>query len=149
MADIDSVAMRAMDAAEDPTPAAVEAPAPASAATTPAAGGGKSIGMSLPSVSTMRSVIGNGVFRVLVVFAVVAVMLVAINPPFVQARGKRNSVEAAPCSYGRVLVAAAVGAVLAGLVPLGVQNHAAITDNFGKFRDWVKRVTAKEAAAEK
>lgn len=92
------------------------------------------------TLSTLNIVMQHMVFRLAFVFLVSFVMLVAINPPFVQARSskKRNALEAAPCSYGRVMVASAIIAALVALVPLGLKHRERIGSALLSAQSWIK-----------
>jgi len=92
------------------------------------------------TLSTLNIVMQHTVFRLAFVFFVSFVMLVAINPPFVQARTnrKRNALEAAPCSYGRAMVASGIIAGLVALVPLGLKHRDRIGGAFVSMQSWMK-----------
>ena len=84
--------------------------------------------LPVPSVASIKQMLGHTLFRLAFVYAAACVILISLNPPFVQVRSrkKRNALEAAPCSYYRVMVAAAVITAIVGVAPLVVQHRAAI-----------------------
>lgn len=115
-----------------PPPAAAPAAAPPPPPIDP-------LEISLPAPS---SVLATDAFRLVLVFVVTSAMLLLLNPPFVHAprdkRDKRrNPLEAAPCSYGRVLFGAALIAAIVALIPVLIRNWGSITGEFARARDWV------------
>jgi hypothetical protein len=101
----------------------------------------------MPSAATLRTVMGHGLFAALVVFAVTALMLVMVNPPFVHEPSEkpRNALEAAPCSYGRVMVSAAVFALLAAAVPHAVRHRKRIAEAATSIQGWVSKLRSSTA----
>ena len=130
--DADEVARKAMLSGTALAPEQTPTPAPPALRS---ANAGPTI-----TLSTLNIVMQHMVFRLAFVFSVSFVMLVAINPPFVQARTsrKRNALEAAPCSYGRVMVASAIIAGLVALVPLGLKHRERIGGAFVSMQSWIK-----------
>jgi hypothetical protein len=98
----------------------------------------------MPSMKMMKTVVSHTAFRLLSVYLISFVILVAINPPFVQARSKkkRNALEAAPCSYGRVMVASAIITTLVALIPLCLQHRERLGGMFSSMQKWIKNRTS-------
>jgi hypothetical protein len=127
-------------------PAAAPAAAPVAApVAAPSAPGvvGKSL-FAMPTAATVRMVLGHDGFAALVVFAITSILLLVVNPPFVHAASDepRNALEAAPCSYGRVMAAAAVFAVLAALVPFLIRHRGRFVDVAATVQKWVASLRA-------
>ena len=99
----------------------------------------------LPSISLFTSAIGTGVFTAMMVFVVITIILIAVNPPFVHAPSDepRNALEAAPCSYGRVMTAAAVFAVIAVAIPIAVKHRQRIISGSNRALAWAKSIQAQ------
>jgi hypothetical protein len=121
---------------EIPKPAAVAPPAqPAASRAAPAA-------IAVPNVElpSVKQVVGHTAFRLGLVYVVACIMLISINPPFVQVRAKkkRNVVEAAPCSYSRVMVAAAVITSVVGVAPIAIEHRNAIAKTLCRVQAMVK-----------
>ena len=97
--------------------------------------------LPVPSMASIKSFVGHTTFRLVTVYLVAFMMLVAINPPFVQVRSKkkRNALEAAPCSYGRAMTAAAFITVIVGLIPLVLENKDRISAVAAKMKSMVRK----------
>ena len=85
-------------------------------------------------------VVQHPAFRLGFVFLVTCIILVTLNPPFVQVRSKnKKPIEKAGCSYARVLVFATLVTVVVALIPLGIKHK-------DKIRALVGRLQTKAAA---
>ena len=117
-----------------PQPTAPAAPA-APPATAPAARP-----LTLPSITSIRQLCRHTAFRLFFVYVAACVMLISINPPFVQlrTRKKRNALEAAPCSYSRVFSAAAIITAIVGIAPVVLRHRATLATAFTRLQSAVK-----------
>jgi hypothetical protein len=97
---------------------------------------------TVPTAMTManvKHVVSHVVFRLTFVFFMTFGILVAINPPFVQVRNeKKNPIEASPCSYGRVIIAAAIVTLLVGAIPLCIKHKDKFATVVQKIKGWRK-----------
>lgn len=121
-----------------PAPAPVQASAPPSAPPQPPSPIDP-LELSLPAAS---SVLATDAFRLVMVFVVTSLMLLFLNPPFVHAprdknQRRRNPLEAAPCSYGRVMFGALLIAAIVALIPMLIRNWGSISGAVSHARDWV------------
>lgn len=101
--------------------------------------------------TTAWKVAKHPAFRLVVIFIVAVLVLVIINPPFVHSRRdkndpERNELEAASCSYGRVMVSAAIITTVAALVPLALQHQEKIIQAYHKIEASIRRISAKSSS---
>lgn len=96
---------------------------------------------SPPSTESMKNMVQHPAFRAFAVFLVAFILLCAINPPFVNAtvEGERNPLEEPPCSYGRVMISAAVFAGMVLLVPLCLKHRSKFETGFNTVKGWVDK----------
>lgn len=97
---------------------------------------------TVPTAMTManvKQIVSHVVFRLTFVFLMTFAILVAINPPFVQVRNeKKNPIEASPCSYGRVIIAATIVTMLVGAIPLCIKHKDKFATVVQKIKGWRK-----------
>ena len=84
---------------------------------------------------------GHSAFRLLIIFLISCIMLLSVNPPFVQVRSKkkRNALEAAPCSYYRVMVVSVTMVVIVVILPVCIRNKNTFVATYEKLRQMVSR----------
>lgn len=135
----------APSAPAQPKPAPPAAPKVVAVVTAPEAAAAKpeapaAPALPVPSVASIKQMLGHTLFRLAFVYAAACVILISLNPPFVQVRSrkKRNALEAAPCSYYRVMVAAAVITAIVGVAPLVIQHRAAIGGVCARIQGMIK-----------
>jgi len=74
-------------------------------------------------------------FRLIFVFIITCVILVLLNPPFVQVRSKnKKPIEKAGCSYKRVLVFATIVTIVVAAIPVGIKHKDKIKAVFTRAK---------------
>ena len=83
----------------------------------------------------------HSAFRLFIIFLISCIMLLSVNPPFVQVRSKkkRNALEAAPCSYYRVMVVSAIMVAIVVILPVCIRNKNTFVATFEKLRQMVSK----------
>lgn len=123
-----AVARKAMMGGEDVMVPTIAVPVVAIPETAPI-----SLKSKLPSLATVKRVCNHAAFRLVMVFLVTCILLLIIHPPFVQVRKAKNDLEKAPCSYGRVMVVAAVVTGVVALVPLALKHKEKVMATLKKI----------------
>lgn len=93
----------------------------------------------------IKTVIQHTAFRIIIIFVISCIILLSINPPFVQCKRKKdkNPAEASPCSYGKVIIVSFIIASLGFLIPLMIKHSKSITDNLNNIKSWGSKFVTK------
>lgn len=97
-----------------------------------------------PSPETVRALLDNTMFRLAVVFVLVCLIMIVIQPPFVHDRSNKHRapIEAAPLSYIKVFIYAGLATSIVVVVPILIKNQMLLKKTFDNIRKAIPMPTA-------
>jgi hypothetical protein len=94
----------------------------------------------LPSTATIVHAAKHPMTRHITTFLVVLIILVALNPPFVQETVERkHAMEAVPCSIPRAVMGAFVVTLLVASAPFIIQHRESFVTAWARVAGWFSK----------